>query len=295
MKYFTFFDKIQYQFADDSLQMMNIFNRPSANVSFEFPISQPYTYFIEDGNTPDDVARKVYNDDNYFWFVLLQNKIVDFYKEWPSSYSHWKDQLLTIYTADTFFSPHKLDVQIGDIVSKVGTREIAGVTLEIDFENAGVVSGVDPFLRSFDVHRIAGEIKENNNYWILRKSGFSYRKINPPNSTAAHVLYRKELKLNAGVEFYSIDSKNNNIMISPYSDPSGTNLVSSGVDNIFDYPDTILSKYIKKELPGYIIPRSFSDEKEREWLFKKNIQVIPISNLTNLNNAYSDLFVKDSI
>lgn len=294
MKYFTFFNKIRYQFTDENLHMMNIFTRPSANVTFNFPQTEAFTYFIEDGNSPDDVAKKIYKNDNYFWFVLMQNKITDFYKEWPSSYSHWKDELLKIYTADTFYTPYVLDIQVGDIVSKVGTKKVAGVTLEIDFQNAGVITEVNPYLRSFDVHMIAGQIKENNNYWILRKSSFTYSKITPPNSTSPHILYRKESKLNSAVEFYSVDSSSNNIMISPYSDPSGKNLVASNVENIFEYPDSILSKYIQKQLPGFIISRSFAESKEREWLFKKNIQLIPTSALTTLNNAYTEMFVKDS-
>lgn len=293
MKYFTFFDKIRYEFAEQNLQMMNIFTRPSIKIEFNFPSIDPFVYYVEDGNSPDDVSKKIYKNDNYFWFVLMQNKIMDFYKEWPSSYSHWKNELERIYTGETFFTPYKLDIKVGDIVAKVGTKVIFGATLEIDFENSGVIYNVDPYLRSFDVHKIAGNIKENDDYWILRKSSFTYIKIPLPNSTFKHKLYRKESKLNSAVEFYSIDSSSNNIMISAYSNTSGKNLISSGTDDILQYPDCILTKYITRQLPSFIQSRSFAESKEREWLFKKNIQVVPVSNLTTIDNAYSDMLSKD--
>lgn len=46
------------------------------------------TYTIEDGETPDIVADKLYSNASYFWILLIVNNITNLNKEWPvSSYN----------------------------------------------------------------------------------------------------------------------------------------------------------------------------------------------------------------
>ena len=40
-------------------------------------------YDIQDGDRPDIIADKIYNDSEYSWVVLLFNNIVNPYEEWP--------------------------------------------------------------------------------------------------------------------------------------------------------------------------------------------------------------------
>jgi hypothetical protein len=54
-------------------------------------------YEIEEGERPDNVAEKLYNDPNYDWVVLLTANIINARDEWPLS-----TRLLYDYAADKY-------------------------------------------------------------------------------------------------------------------------------------------------------------------------------------------------
>lgn len=45
-----------------------------------------YTYAIQDGDTPEIVASKYYDDPNRFWLVTYSNQILDPVWDWPMTY-----------------------------------------------------------------------------------------------------------------------------------------------------------------------------------------------------------------
>jgi hypothetical protein len=53
-----------------------------------------YTYTVKDGETPEMIADKLYNDSRYHWVVLLANNIVDPIYDWPMSQ---ENLILTIH------------------------------------------------------------------------------------------------------------------------------------------------------------------------------------------------------
>lgn len=291
MKYFSNFQKLNYTIGDQSLEMMNIFVRPEGYVVSVPEAFTEFTTFIEDGFSPDKAARKIYKNDDYFWFVLIQNNILDFYKQWPLSYFYWKKELSEIHPGETFYSRYILDLQVGDLLVKVN-NDPGENNVEFDENNCSVIVDFDPFLRSFDAVKIKGSISEDDQCYILRKTGISYQHIQTPNGGSTHVIQRKEDKMNSLAEFgLNIDNQTK-IPLSPYSDETSTNLISSTVVDIFQY-DCLLTNYIKRNLPNNIITKSFSDIKENEWIFKKNIKTIPVSDLLVLDNAYVTLFTEE--
>lgn len=77
--YYTLDDpsKLQYK------QAVNIFVRTAMlqnvlNVSNLF-----YQYYIKDGDTPESLAAKYYNDPTTHWIILYTNQILDPYYQWP--------------------------------------------------------------------------------------------------------------------------------------------------------------------------------------------------------------------
>lgn len=49
----------------------------------EKTIYAPYT--IRNGERPDQIAYREYNDEQYYWIILQINDITDYYNEWPLS------------------------------------------------------------------------------------------------------------------------------------------------------------------------------------------------------------------
>jgi hypothetical protein len=78
--YFEAFPYIDY----DGHKMKDIFRRVKItdNIDDMFHI---YEYIVEDGETPELLSYKIYNDPNKHWVLLLINEIIDPYTEWPMS------------------------------------------------------------------------------------------------------------------------------------------------------------------------------------------------------------------
>ena len=43
------------------------------------------TYVIQDGETPESLARRFFNDSFLDWVILLINNIIDPFEDWPRS------------------------------------------------------------------------------------------------------------------------------------------------------------------------------------------------------------------
>ena len=47
------------------------------------------TYDVKQGETPESIADKLYDNSEFHWVVLLVNNIIDRYHQWPMSYSQF--------------------------------------------------------------------------------------------------------------------------------------------------------------------------------------------------------------
>ena len=85
--FFEQFPKLNYDFPFEDIygvEMLDVFRR----VSFLF---QPYAetnrptfdYFIEFGDTPDIIAKKVYGSEDYWWLVCLFTNTINPFSEFP--------------------------------------------------------------------------------------------------------------------------------------------------------------------------------------------------------------------
>src|ERR1017187_7509567 len=76
-----------------------------------------YPYVVQDGETPEIIAAKLYGSPQYHWIVLLCNDIVNLWQEWPLSYDQFVAYLNTTYgnipTAQT--TVHHYQDQYGNI------------------------------------------------------------------------------------------------------------------------------------------------------------------------------------
>jgi hypothetical protein len=83
MPYFTQFPQTVYEFNGKTSYVRDIFLRTTFISEYK-----PYTdlfssYTILDGETPQNIANKLYGSVNYHWVVLLFNEIHNPYYDWP--------------------------------------------------------------------------------------------------------------------------------------------------------------------------------------------------------------------
>lgn len=284
MKYFTFFPKINYSFPDNQvLSLTNIFIRPNIKLN-EIPgiNVKGNKYVVEDGETPDTIAKQFYENPELFWYVLNTNNILDFYNEWPVSFDLWRKELADIHGSYTFFTPYLMDIQKGDIVAKYITT---GAEI-FDKDNFGVIIDVNSFLRSFDVDFVKGEIKEKQSFVILRKSGRSYTIVKTPFGSNNQVLKRRQDKLNSTVSFLTQDKNSKEkVNISPYTVYGSNESVSQKINDITG-TNCILSKFLEFTLGNDITQVSFSEESQKKWIFNKTINIIPKQYTGQINELY---------
>lgn len=97
-----------------------------------------YTYDIQEGDTPEIIAHKYYDDPYRYWIVLFTNQIIDPQWDWPMSSSVFEKYLIKKYDAtdiDIYVDVHHFEKT--DIQTDINTQTITRNTVTI---------GLDQFL-----------------------------------------------------------------------------------------------------------------------------------------------------
>ena len=101
MQYFKNLPKIAYI---DKNQVSTVYTNLMARVSFIPEMLNNglnfYLYDVQDGDTPEIVAHKYYNDVSRFWIVLYCNEMMDPQWDWPLSYSQFNSYVEDKYGND---------------------------------------------------------------------------------------------------------------------------------------------------------------------------------------------------
>lgn len=84
--YFSNFPTTEYSVNGQALEVTNITKR-FAFVEDVMKNKYAYYYYdVQDGERPDAVAYKMYENASIDWIILMTNRIVDPYFQWPLSY-----------------------------------------------------------------------------------------------------------------------------------------------------------------------------------------------------------------
>lgn len=86
MSYFKHFNKVTYNLEDStySAQLaVNILQRSAFLKEVAENVAVSYEYYIKDSDTPEIIAHKLYGSAERHWIVLLYNKIINPYYEFP--------------------------------------------------------------------------------------------------------------------------------------------------------------------------------------------------------------------
>jgi hypothetical protein len=281
MKYFTLLPSLDYQFPDGKfLPTKNIFIRPNIKIAEEFDANSN-KFMIEDAKSPDNVAKEFYSDPNLFWSLLLTNNIIDYYKDWPLSYSDWEQEQYKVNSEFTIYSKYIMDIEIGDLVCKY----LPGENINFDRTNFGVVTAFDSFYRTFDVNMAEGELKKNDQIIVLRKNGLRYDIINTPNGEESQTILKIIQKLESAFLFEKKDDLSGYYGgVSPYYSINGE-IIDDAVTDLSLYTGTVLWGYINDSLPNNYKITTFKQNKENEWTFRRNLTVIPKTKVNQVLTA----------
>lgn len=86
MSYFKPFPLVLYPTSEDSSVLewqVNITRRTGVPQKYKRDQRYYYEHVVREGETPEILADKLYDNINYAWVILQFNDIVDLYKEWP--------------------------------------------------------------------------------------------------------------------------------------------------------------------------------------------------------------------
>ena len=85
MSSFNYFPKIKY----NNLTSVNLLSKVSLIREYNKVYSRFYTYSVKDGERPDMIAYKEYDDASLDWVIYLVNEIVDPYSDWVMDYNNF--------------------------------------------------------------------------------------------------------------------------------------------------------------------------------------------------------------
>ena len=83
--YFGHFPLIPYDSVGDGdfKLVTNLLKRVAVRSKVKTNVLVFHTYDIRMGETPEEIADKLYNDPELHWVVLLMNDVTDRYHQWP--------------------------------------------------------------------------------------------------------------------------------------------------------------------------------------------------------------------
>lgn len=103
--YFNFFPKTAYYKNKDSTSLdiiTNITVRYNFSSDLKKNSAAYYKYKIKDGDTPENLAFKIYGSSEKHWIILTMNDIVDPIYEWPLSQRSIAKFIETKYSSPSF-------------------------------------------------------------------------------------------------------------------------------------------------------------------------------------------------
>ena len=138
--YFTSFPVIPYDsVGDGNFKMVtNLLKRVGVRAKVKANVSVFDTYDLKEGETPEMIADKLYDDPELHWVVLLMNDITDRYHQWPLNYNQFLAHINDKY--DNIDATHHYEIAqtSGDTTIKIniGTdnTDHAGATAITNYE-----------------------------------------------------------------------------------------------------------------------------------------------------------------
>ena len=136
--YFSNFPQITYSFDSGNtvgvIVVTDILRRVKADDANIKNVLAYDEYDIQDGETPEIIADKLYNDSTLHWIILISNEILDPRFDWPLSTNALANYVTDKYGVGNEHALHHYVNDYGDVVhsSYAGTKYEVNNT---DYEN----------------------------------------------------------------------------------------------------------------------------------------------------------------
>ena len=118
--YFESFPIIPYGSTDGTVKnVTNLLRRVAIRTKVKSNAALYDTYNVKNGETPEIIADKLYEDPELHWVVLLINNVTDRYHDWPMS-----EQQFSTYVNEKYSNPdgihhYEISQESGDTTQKI--------------------------------------------------------------------------------------------------------------------------------------------------------------------------------
>ena len=103
----------EYKLVTDLLRRVTLRSKVRSNVLvFD-------TYDVKEGETPEMIADKLYDDSEYHWIILLINNITDWYHQWPLNNNQFLTYLNDKYSNVDATHHYEISQVSGDTTIKI--------------------------------------------------------------------------------------------------------------------------------------------------------------------------------
>lgn len=154
-RYFNFFPKTLYS-SNNQVSSLDTITNITARFSFERTLKENssvfYSYDIKDGDTPEIIARKFYDNSERHWIVLLFNDIIDPQFDWPMDERTLNEFIDSKYNYHYNFHRTNINILSNRILeASLNTNSIIGLLLSeqingrklSDITNDGSITSAD--------------------------------------------------------------------------------------------------------------------------------------------------------
>ena len=140
MSYFSNFPLIPYDSVGNGnfKLVTNLLKRVALRSKVKANVSVFDTYDVKEGETPEMLADKFYDDSELHWVILLMNDITDRYHQWPLNYNQFIAHINDKYSNVDATHHYEIEQTSGDTTIKIdiGTdnSDHAGATAVTNYE-----------------------------------------------------------------------------------------------------------------------------------------------------------------
>ena len=119
--YFKNFPSIPYDSTGtgQTKDVKNLLRRVAVRTKIKTNALLYDTYDIRQGETPESIADKLYDDSELHWVVLLVNDITDRYHQWPMTYSQFLQFVNDKYSNPNGVHHYEIAQTSGDTTKKI--------------------------------------------------------------------------------------------------------------------------------------------------------------------------------
>ena len=118
--YFDSFPVIRYGSTDGTIKnVTNLLRRVAIRSKLKTNVSFFDTYDIKNGETPEIIADKLYDDPKLHWIIMLVNNVTDRYHDWPMSEQQFNSYLNEKYSNPDGIHHYEISQESGDTTQKI--------------------------------------------------------------------------------------------------------------------------------------------------------------------------------